>query len=803
MNNKIKIIIIILAVTFSALFAITIKKAHKLYTEIKEYYALPLEIMNLNKEEDRAITIKDRNGLVLSTLYPEYGGKFIKVEYKDISTNIINALISAEDKNFFKHNGINLKAISRSFYYNIKNRAITTGASTITQQLVKMLKPRSRTYKNKLYEAIDSIKLEKYLSKEEIITIYLNRVFFGNNNYGIGVAVDSYFKKNIADIDVNEAAFLVSIIKSGTKFNPYKESERLNKRREYTLTMMKQNNFIDENIFNEYINKDIVIDKDKQDKIKAPHFSMYIKNSLEKLNIKEVVEVNTTLDIKMQDETELIIKNSGKWLKSYNARNIACVILDSKTLEILTMIGSSDYYDTENNGSVNGATSLRQAGSTLKPFFYAYAFDEGDTPATIIPDLKINITSPGGDYIPDNFDKKFRGPVSVRDALANSLNVPAVSLLTKHKTEDFQKKLLSVGLSSINKNPDYYGLSLVLGSPEVSLLDLATAYSVFANDGVFINNSSIRQIKKSDNSVVKLKPKNKKVVYSPETTYQITSILTDKRARMSSFPNPRGLVYPFSLAFKTGTSKGSRDAWAIGYTKDYIVGIWLGDFKGSDMANITGGNGALPIVYDIFIMLNKDLKETKWNRPKTIIEKEICLLSGKLKTENCKESRVEVFNLNNVVEDYCNVHKIFIREDEDGKVQKKVFTILPPEYKDFSIDMGYNLPDNTWAEYNNKNITKTTKILNNKLAITTPTQNSVYKIDSSIPIEYQKIKLNALLPDNIVSANLYCDNKLLGDLTLVHNIYWQLEAGEHSFFIEALFDDETVRKSRKVDIVVR
>lgn len=480
------------------LSVIFIPKVYNFYKYCREYINKPFSKDELNIKEERALKIYDRNSVLISTVFPKYGGFFEEVEYKDLSANLINAVISAEDKNFFHHSGIDYRSVIRAFLSNLIRGRVVSGGSTITQQLAKNIIPRRRTYINKFYEALDAIRLERNLSKEEIITEYLNRIFFGNNCYGAGAASDLYFHKSTKDLNNNEAAVLASIIKSGTKFNPYKFEERLNSRRIYVLSKMKNNNFITDEDYIKYINEKPKIYDDKEKyTFKTPHFTMYARESLDKLKYTEVTELRTTLDYNMQKEAVLVISNSSQSLHTFNVRNISCIILNAKTGEVLSMIGSMDYFDAETHGAVNGSTALRQAGSTLKPFMYAYLFDKGESPASVIADIKTYINSPGGDYIPENFDHKYRGPVTIRDALANSLNIPAVKWLARYSIKDFQNILLKSGLSSIDKNPDYYGYSLVLGSAEVRLIDLASAYSIFPNSGIFINHYSITSLKKS------------------------------------------------------------------------------------------------------------------------------------------------------------------------------------------------------------------------------------------------------------------------------------------------------------------
>ena len=798
-----KVIIFFLLFAFlfsSALYILFFNDVKK----IKTFIDTPFEQNELKISETRAIDIYDRNNILLSRLYPKQGGKYIEAEYDHFPKNLIEATISAEDKNFFTHNGVDFYALIRAFYSNLRAGKTVSGGSTITQQLAKMLNGnKERSYKNKFKEAVYALRLEKHLSKEDIITLYLNKIFFGNNSYGVASASQTYFKKDISSINLSEAIILASIIKSGTKFNPYKKAENLNFRRQYVAKRMNENGFLSDDDYLALNSENTKIYKVNKNIFNSPHFSMYINKNIKNMNMKEIIKVNTTLDYKLEKEVFKIIKNTTSHLTKYNVKNISCVVLDAKTSEILTMIGSFDYYDAEDNGAINGATALRQPGSTLKPFLYAYIFDKGETPASVIGDVKTYINSPGGYYIPDNFDKKFRGPVTVRDALANSLNVPAVRWLYNYRISEFQNILLKSGLSSIDKSPDYYGYSIALGSAEVRLIDLASAYSIFTQKGYFLDNSSIKSIEKSDGEIIALAKKKKRKVISEESAYQINNILSDKRARLQGFPSMRGVVYPFSIAIKTGTSKGYRDAWGVGYTKDYIVAIWLGDFKGDEMMGVTGGSGVVPIIYDIFSLLNKSQKETDWQKPKTIISRDICIISGKLKSEFCNETREEIFNMKNVIDDYCNIHRLYIKTNIDNTVEEKVFMKLPKEYDLWAAERQIEMPDNNWTDttfLNNQTMSKNTRLL-----MIEPKNGEIYKIDKDMPLKYQNINIKVDIPFNSVDAFVYCNGEIIGDINSIkeNNIRWQLKKGDHSFYALATLENNETVKSSFVNIHVR
>ena len=358
-----------------------------------------------------------------------------------------------------------------------------------------------------------------------------------------------------------------------------------------------------------------------------------------------------------------------------------------------------------------------------------------------------------------------------------------------------------------------------MGSAEVRLIDLASAYTIFPNSGIFINHYSAVSLKKENGEIFYFPKKSytHKRVISEESAYLINKILSDRNARMGSFRSYRGLVYPFSIAIKTGTSKGSRDAWAIGYTKDYIVGLWLGDFKGSEMINITGGNGAVPILYDLFSMLNKSQKETKWHKPKDIIEREICLISGKLKGEFCKETRLEEFSIFNVPKEECDVHNLYIKRNSDGSIDKKVFLNLPSEYNDWIKERQIEKPNSEWIKaentyaYNNLSQINSFNSINNqnkineRISITSPTDNSVYKIDSTLPLEYQNIFISSYIPKNIAEARLYCNEEIIANIEELKNgaISWNLKKGDYTFYIKAINFEGNELKSPNINIFIQ
>ncbi|MBN1898669.1 MAG: transglycosylase domain-containing protein, partial [Spirochaetes bacterium] len=342
-----------------------------LITTIWFYLKKPIPRAELNFAIKNVLIIRDRKSIVLSRLYPEKGGFYQPVSFSDLPDHLIKALLAAEDKRYFSHKGIDLLAVARAFKDNIRNLRIVSGGSTISQQLVRIIYGRPRNFFNKIIESFLALRLEYHFSKQEILTAYLNRAFFGNNLYGIGVASQTYFGKPVKQLSVSESAFLVSILKSGTIYNPYKKYKIVDERRRYILKQMLENGYISKEKYSLSREEKVSLVKFTKP-FRAPHFCFYIKNKLSRLNLENVLEVRTTLDYSIQKKVESILNNHLDTLRGNNVNNAACVVLDATTGDIVCMVGSADYYNRDDDGQVNGALSLRQPGSSLKPFLYAY-----------------------------------------------------------------------------------------------------------------------------------------------------------------------------------------------------------------------------------------------------------------------------------------------------------------------------------------------------------------------------------------------------------------------------------------------
>jgi 1A family penicillin-binding protein len=574
--------------------------------------------------------IYDRTGQVL--LYEIHGiEKRTIVKLEDISPYFRNAIIAVEDAGFYRHWGIEFKSIIRTIFNNlfsVKFSEIGTGASTITQQLIKnAILSNERTFIRKIKEIILALELERKYSKDKILEFYVNQIPFGSNAYGIEAAAQTFFNKTAKDLTLAQSAMLAALPKAPTFYSPYgSNSDKLKQRQEYILDRMVKLGFITNNEAQQAKNEKLTLAPPKTD-IKAPHFVMFIKQKLEDKYGKDSIEkgglkVITTLDYKLQSKAEEIVKEKvAQNAKKYNARNAAAIVIDPKNGQILSMVGSADYFNSQEDGNVNVTIRPRQPGSAFKPIVYAEAFNLGYTPNTILFDVKTEFKTKAGQiYIPENYDRKYRGPITMKSALAQSLNIPAVKTLYLVGVERAIDAAIKAGIKSIERNRQNLDLALVLGGGEVTLLELTSAYGIFANDGVKMPVSYILEISDAQGKILeKYEPQEGQQIYKPQIARQISDILSDNEARAPMFGlNSPLFIKNFDVAVKTGTTDLYKDGWTIGYTKNIVVGVWAGNNNNESMKKEPGVVVAAPIWHDIITYYLSDKQNDPFIKPEDI-----------------------------------------------------------------------------------------------------------------------------------------------------------------------------------------
>lgn len=570
-------------------------------------------------------TIYDRDGKVLYELYKDKNR--IPTTIDQIPKYLQQATVSIEDKTFYQHTGFSETGILRAFINLLLHRGFE-GGSTITQQLIKnVLLTSQQTLTRKIKEVILATEVEKRYSKEQILEMYLNEAPYGGTYWGVGSASLAYFGKPVKDLTLTQSAILAGLPQNPSSYSPFistKESWR--GRTKDVLRRMREDGYITKDQENQSLTElESIHFTSPKAAIQAPHFVFYVKDQIEQQFgsslIDQGIKVKTTLSLAVQQKVELIVKDEIEKLKDAHVGNGAVVVLDSNTGEILAMVGSYDYNNPD-YGNFNAALGQRQPGSSIKPITYALALEKGYTAATMIMDTKTVFPNQGSeDYVPVNYDGKFRGPVQLRFTLGNSLNLPSVKLLAMTGIRDMLEKADLMGIHSLAPTADNikrFGLAVTLGGGESTLLDMTSAYTVFASGGVKRDTSSITEITDySGKSIYKAVRSKEKTVFSPGVAFLISHILTDNNARIDEFGPSSYLVVPGkTVAVKTGTTNDKRDNWTIGYTKSLTVGVWVGNNDNSPMNKkiASGVTGASPI-------WNKVMKELLKTYPDGIMDK--------------------------------------------------------------------------------------------------------------------------------------------------------------------------------------
>jgi penicillin-binding protein 1C len=545
--------------------------------------------------------IRDRHGVLLARTRGEGNEWFNPLERGEMGGDLVNALLAAEDARFYSHPGIDVLAIGRALFSSLQEGRITSGASTITQQLARTSLGRAPTVLRKLREMSVALRLEAEYSKDELLELYVNHVHFGPQVLGLRAASERYFGKEPRELDLSEAATLAGLLRGPTLYDLERRPHLALRRRNRVLARLQNNGVYPKSTIERALGTPLRLHP-RPPWLGAKHWVRAILRRAP----ADATEVHTPLDHGLQRELERIARAEVLRLQSFEASALSIIVIDNRSSEILAYVGSPDFSAVDLEGQVDGVVSLRQPGSTLKPFLYAAAIDQlGLDPDSELDDEPLSFIGPEGYWSPENYDRKFRGVVSLRRALANSLNVPAVTVLSRLGLERGLRVLHGFGFESLDKSAEHYGHALALGAGEVTLLELATAYSSLARGGSL---RSARWLTRGPEGA-------DRVACTPRAAGQISEVLADSAARREVFGAHNDFDFPFWAATKTGTSKGYRDAWALGYTHDITVGVWVGNFDGRPMRLGTGAGSAGPIFHQTLTRAVQRLSQTRVQAP--------------------------------------------------------------------------------------------------------------------------------------------------------------------------------------------
>lgn len=655
--------------------------------------------------------ILDREGNLLWEIIDPSGGRRTDVTLNQISPDLIKATLATEDRYFFLNVGVDPIAIARAIYYNLSEGEVVSGGSTITQQLARnvFLTPEERIQKSfirKVKEAVLAVEINRRYSKRQILEIYFNQIYYGNLSYGVEAAAHTYLGKSASELNLAEAALLAGLPQSPAVYDPYTNPNAAKARQLQVLALMAEAGYI--TLAEADAAKAVPLDlRDTNFNLKAPHFVYLVQQELER-NIPAAylyqagLRVYTTLDPRLQHIAEEEVNAQVAALADRHVGNGALVALEASTGQILALVGSTDFHNEQIDGQVSVVTALRQPGSTIKPFTYLAAFEKLHwTPSTLLMDTPVEYPDFAGNvYRPENVDHQFHGPVSVRVALANSYNIPAVKTLNQVGIEALKETATRLGITTLTRTD--YGLSLTLGSGEVSLLQMTGAYQAIANKGWLSPPTTILKITDAvGREVEPIRPQPHQALRS-EHAYLITNILADNEARSSAF----GLDSPLHLsrpaAAKTGTTTDFRDNWTIGYTPDIVAGVWVGNSDNTPMHDVGGVTGAAPIWHNFMERAHETMPIHDFKRPSSIIEVEVCADSGTLPSEVCPERHQEIFfrdqpplgpehDLHQLVE-IDRASGLLVNQFCRGNIEKRYFEVFPAEGRAWAIEHGIEQP---------------------------------------------------------------------------------------------------------------
>ncbi len=739
----------------------------------------PIPTDLLREPDTPSTVVVDRQGQVLYEALSSDGSRSERIDPASLPPVLVAATLAAEDRRFLLHPGMDPIALARAARRDVMARQIVEGGSSITQQVAKLLIQRRdglrrRGVAAKLREMVLALRLEHRFSKRELLAMYLNLASYGSQATGAARASRMYFGVPPAMLTPAQAAFLAGLPQRPTAFNPRRNVDAALARQQQVLRRMRTSGTLSESAFANARAERVSLQRTAAPFL-APHF---VEMVLSDAGVKRAARIETTLDVELQREVEGIIERQRPSLRRHGAANVSVVVLDNARSEWAAWEGSGDYAAAVHGGAINGPVVPRQPGSALKPFTYALAFEEGRSPASVLPDIPSTFPTaePGVLYSPRNYDGRYRGPLLARRALAGSENVPAVALASDVGVPALVRFLTRGGLSTFGRNAAYYGVGVTLGNAEVRLDELVSAYAAFARGGIWRAPTFVRN--RSHNTT-------ERQLVSPRTAFWITDILADADARSFIFGRGGDLEFPFPVAVKTGTSQAYHDNWTIGYTRSVTVGVWVGNFDRTPLRDSSGVTGAGPIFHAVMLAAerrfgNPEASDAVVPPPAGLERRTICALSGMVATSACPVKMHEWV----VIEDAepCSWHH---RTDEG------LLIVYPPIFRQWSLSENQRAP-----EIGERATLQQGGSRHAALSIASPAAGAIYSVDPTLRAEYQALPLRAVteLPTPLTWI---VDGRLFRTASSERLVTWPLVVGRHTIEVH----DETGARAQTWVIV--
>ena len=786
-----------------------------------------------------SVRITDRSGRLLYDIFPENGGRHNVIPLSQMPLQLQQATIATEDNTFYTNPGIDPVGILRSAWIDLKSRAIRAGGSTITQQVARSLLMESgerdeRSIWRKLREAILAIELTRRYSKEQILGLYLNQMYYGNLSYGADAAAQTIFGKSVSQLDLAECALLAGLPQSPAAYDPLTHLDAAKARQAVVLSLMVKQRMITQEQATQAAQEPLVFTRTPFP-IEAPHFVMWVRNQLDSLFTQEQIYahggliVRTSLDLNWQHLAEKAISDQMANLRQsldnplgYNLHNAALVAINPHNGQILAMVGSPDYFDNAHAGAINMAILPRQPGSALKPIIYAIAFDPNRpqpfTPATMLLDVTTHyVTHDGIAYTPANYDNLEHGPVSVRTALASSLNIPAVQTLNTIGLPALIKTAQALGITTFG-NPDHYDLSLALGGGEVSLLDLTGAYGALANGGFRVTPQPILEVTDPKGNVLyQAGTMPTEHVLDPRVTWLIDNILSDDEARVLGFGKNSVLKLDRPAAVKTGTTTDFHDNWTIGFTPDLVVGVWAGNADHEAMRNINGLTGAAPVWAQFMRSVLEGTPVHPFSQPDGLVQVKVCALSGMLPSPACPYTREEWFISGTQPLTPDTVYRQVVIDRDTGALADATTPLdrqitrtvldLPPAAQSWAHTNHILLYSDLIDQSGSRQLSDASPVTGQSslpLVLVSPAPETIYQLAAGFNPAAQRLRLAAAGESGLGPVSFYIDGTLIDTRPdPPYETWWMLAQGVHVAWASATLPDGQTTQSPSVQFTVK
>jgi penicillin-binding protein 1C len=762
-----------------------------------------------------SVVVEDRDGRVLREVRAGDGTRARWVALGDLQPVTRHALLAAEDARFYDHRGVDVIALARAVGDDLWSRRIVSGGSTLTMQLARILRPHPRTLRGKFGEMLLALRIERSLTKDQILEQYLNRASFGPNLRGMAAASDAYFDKSLRSLSTAESALLAGLARGPSLYQVTRHPDRARRRRDRVLDRMSARGWLtaDEAA---RARAEPVTPQSRRPAFGAPHFVAGLVSGglaraqpglAEALSSARdrgaLARLRTTIDDGLQRVAEAQVAATVDELRDFGVTAASALVVENTTGDVLAYVGSPDVFDAENGGQNDGVRAERQPGSTLKPLLYELAMERlGFDPSTRLPDVELHIPVEGGvDYAPRDYDGRFRGPVRLREALGNSLNVPAVWTIEQVGADAFLTRLHELGFASLGQSADYYGPGLALGDGEVTLLELARAYATLARGGI---DRPLRVVSRVEvagaGGPTAFEPAGGQRVMPRRFADLVVDVLKDHDARTGSFGERSVLDFPFEVAAKTGTSKGYRDNWTVGFTPAVTVAVWAGNFDGKPMTNVSGITGAGPLFHALMDAAMRDRPRAPLpigSADREGLERvEVCALSGELAGPSCPHRIAEWRPIEAATgAPECTMHERVRIDRRNGlragpgcgsdEVQEVVIERFAPDLAAWADAAGRPVAPREWSpscpgagEADGGDTPAA------RPHIAYPLNGARFAIDPDRPRETQRLSVKIVAPERAREATLVVDGERVARVAAPFDASWTLREGEHELVAE-------------------